>query len=127
MTMAGLLLQVQQSPSFHYLLRDALEPIAGPLTLFVIIGLIVFAIRRRIRYNRMLYNAINRPTTIIYQQLPTPEVPVPPEDYTSLTKEDFYNLPWEVRETMYKNRIRQLNDTIQGLKTRLKDAGLPTD
>jgi hypothetical protein len=124
--MAGLLLQVQQSQSFHYLLRDALEPFAGPLMTFLIIGLIVFAIRRRIRYNRMLYNALNRPT-VIYQQLAPPEVPLPTEDFSTLTNEKFYSLPWEVREEMYKKRIFQLKDTNQRLRARLKEAGLPTD
>jgi hypothetical protein len=124
--MAGILLQLQQSPSFHYLLRDALEPIAGPLTVIVIVSLIVFAIRRRIRFNRNLYNALTRPT-IIYQQIAPPAATAPPEDYSTLTKEDFYNLPSEVREAMYKKRIHQLNDTIQRLKARLKEAELPTD
>jgi hypothetical protein len=108
------------------MLKEALEPFAGPLTVIVLISLVVFAIRRRIRFNRNLYNALTRPT-IIYQQIPPPAPAVPPEDYTSLTKEDFYNLPWEVREAMYKNRIRQLNDTIQRLRARLKEAELPTD
>ena len=109
------------------MLREALEPIAGPLTVIVIISLIVFVIRRRMRFNRDLYNALTRPTTIIYQQVAPPAPAVPPEDYSTLTKEDFYNLPWEVRETMYKNRIRQLNETIKRLRARLEEAELPTD
>lgn len=122
--MAGILLQLQQSPSL--LFRDAIEPIAGTLAVLVIIALIVFAIRRRRRFNSNLYNALTRPT-VIYQQVFPPVATAPPEDYSTLTKEDFYNLPWEVRETMYKSRILQLNETIQRLKARLKEEGLPTD
>lgn len=122
--MAGILLQLQKSPSLMF--KEALEPIAGPLAVLVIIALIAFAIRRRRRFNRTLHNALTRPT-VIYQQIIPPAPATPPEDISTLTKENFYNLPWEKREAMYKNRIRQLNDTIQGLKTRLKDAGLPTD
>ena len=122
--MAGILLQLQQSPSLMF--REALEPIAGPLAVLIIIALIVFVIRRRRRFNRNLYNAITRPT-VIYQQFNAPSASPPPEDYSTLTKEDFYNLPWEVREAMYKSRILQLNDTIHRLRARLKEAELPTD
>lgn len=110
-----------QSPGMMF--RDILEPISGPLTVIVVIGLIIFVFIKRRNYNRKLYNAITRPT-VIYQQV---AVPAPTEDSASLTNEEFFKLSWKEREALYKSRIIQLKETNRRLRARLKKAGLPTD
>ena len=79
-------MQLQQSPSLMF--REAAEPFAGPLVVLVIIALIVFAIRKRWRFNRNSYHALTRPT-VIYQQFTAPPAPAPPEDYSNLAKLEF--------------------------------------
>ncbi|WP_026461344.1 hypothetical protein [Adhaeribacter aquaticus] len=108
---------------------DLLEPVAGPLTVIVLVVLVVFAIKRRRNFNRRLYNAITRPT-IIYQQAPAPPpAPLsnPMTESSVITNEEFTKLTWEQKEEMYRNRIIQLRDANRKLRALLKEAGLPTD
>jgi len=120
--MNNLLLQVLEY-------RNFMQPIAGPLTVIVVFGLIIYAFIRRRNFNRRLYNAITRPT-IIYQQGPAPP-PAPASnpltEFSVITNEEFTKLSWEQKEELYRNRIIQLRDTNRKLRAILKEAGLPTE
>ncbi|WP_181307958.1 transmembrane domain-containing protein [Rufibacter sp. XAAS-G3-1] len=121
--MGSMFLQVD-TPNMMF--RDFLEPIAGPLTIIVVVGAVVYSFMRRRSYNRKLYNAITRPT-VIYQQVATPAPAVPVDGSPALSTEEFCRLPWEEREALYRNRIIELRDTNRRLRARMKEAGLPTD
>jgi len=62
---------------------------------------------------------------VIYQQVAAPAVPV--DGSPALATEEFCRLPWEEREALYRNRIIELRDTNRKLRSRMKEAGLPTD
>ncbi|MBC3538280.1 hypothetical protein ACFSC6_08035 [Rufibacter sediminis] len=121
--MGSMFLQID-TPNMMF--RDLLEPIAGPLTIIVVVGAGVYAFIRRRSYNRKLYNAITRPT-VIYQQGAAPAPAVPVDSSPALSTEEFSRLPWEEREALYRNRIIELRDTNRRLRARMKEAGLPTD
>ncbi|WP_207435970.1 hypothetical protein [Sabulibacter ruber] len=108
--------------------KSLLEPIAGPLTVGVLAGLVIFALRRRVRWNRALCNALTKPI-VIYRQL-TPRMPIrnfhPNHlDYT-ITPSDprFYTLPWEHKDALYVYRIRQLEAKCRRLEAKLNAAGI---
>jgi hypothetical protein len=102
-----------------------LEPIAGPLTLIVMVALVIFAVSRRLKYRRRLINAITRPT-IIYRQEPTASPYIPSKIDYSITPADprFYTLPWEYKEALYVNRINQLSSKCREMQKKLKAAGI---
>ena len=121
--MGSMFLQID-TPNMMF--RDLLEPIAGPLTIIVVVGVGVYAFIRRRSYNRKLYKAITRPT-VIFQQGAAPAMAVPVDGSPAVSTEEFQRLPWEERETLYMNRIIELRNTNRRLRARMKEAGLPTD
>ncbi|KAA5539655.1 hypothetical protein [Adhaeribacter rhizoryzae] len=123
--MVSLLLQKQPE---YINFKELLEPFINLLAPFLIIGLLIWGFRR------LFLKASNfrKPIIIHHHPNPASASTVPSEvqplgevDY-SITPADprFKNLPWEHKEALYINRIRQLKAKCQALQERLDAAAM---
>jgi hypothetical protein len=123
--MVSLLLQ-KQSEYINF--KELLEPFINLLAPFIVIGLLIWVFRRLFLKTSNFHKPIiihHHPAPAPAQTVPTEVQPAGEVDYT-ITPADprFKHLPWEHKEALYINRIRQLKAKCQALQERLDAAGI---
>jgi hypothetical protein len=123
--MVSLLLQ-KQSEYINF--KELLEPFISLLAPFIVIGLLIWVFRRLFLKARNFHKPIiihHHPNSAPASTIQSEVQPVKEVDYT-ITPADprFKNLPWEHKEALYINRIRQLKAKCQVLQERLDAAGI---